>query len=461
MIAIVGGGISGLAAAYQLTTRGVPFTLFEASDRVGGLVRTEHVAGYTIEAGAESMLVQKRAGLELCEELGLTPRLIAMKEPRTAFVLQDGRLHPLPPRSVFGIPSAWKDLATYSLLPVGARARVALEPFIPRAGDEDESVAAFFRRRLGAATVDRLAQPLLGGIHAGDVETLSLPALFPRLREAERSRLKVLGWVRRTTRSAASGGAFRSLASGMGELVEAIRLRLPPGAVRLNSPVLSAERADGAWRLTTPDGAHECAAVIFACPAYVARNLLARIDPRAAHLCSDVRYVSTASVALGWPAAAIGRPLNGSGFVVARASNTARITACTWVSSKWEGRAPAGCVLLRAFLGGAHDQQAIELPDDEMIDVVVRELSAILSISSPPTLARVYRWPHAGAQHEVGHLARMRELEGRLAAQPGLFVSGSGFSSVGIPDCVADGRAVAEAAWRALRAHKLPGVEFS
>lgn len=461
MIAIVGGGIAGLAAAYQLSTRGVPFTLFEASPRVGGIVRTEHVDGFTIEAGADSMLVQKRAGLELCEELGLTPRLITMKEPRRAFVLHHGRLHPLPPRSVFGIPSRWKDLATYSLLPIAARVRVAMEPLIPRGPEGDESVAAFFRRRLGASTVDVLAQPLLGGIHAGDVETLSLPALFPRLREAERSRLKVIRWVRHTTRSAAAGGAFRSLASGMGELVDAITLRLPPGAIRCNSPVRSLARSGHGWTLTTADGAHECAAVILACPAYAARDLLASIDPRASQLCSGVRYVSTASVGLGWPADAVGHPLDGSGFVVARASNDVRITACTWVSNKWEGRAPAGSVLLRAYVGGAHDQATVELSDDALIDVVVRELSAILSISGPPTLARVFRWRNAGAQHEVGHLARMKELEERLAAQRGLFATGSGFRSIGIPDCVADGRAVADAAWRSVRSQQEPGAEFS
>lgn len=461
MIAIVGGGISGLAAAYQLALRSVPFALFEASDRVGGLVRTEHVDGFTIEAGADSMLVQKRAGLELCEELGLTTRLIPMKEPRTAFVLHHGRLHALPPRSVFGIPSTWKDLATYSLLPLMSRARVAVEPLVPRGADRDEPVAEFFRRRFGPATVDLLAQPLLGGIHAGDVERLSLPALFPRLREAERSRFKVLGWVRRTTRSAAAGGAFRSLASGMGELVEAMRLWLPHGVLRCNAPVRSLARKGEGWSVTTPDGTHDCTAVILACPAYVAGDLLATVDPQASALCAQVRYVSTASVGLGWPADAVGHPLNGSGFVVARASNATRITACTWVSSKWEGRAPEGAVLLRAYVGGAHDETAVDLSDDELIDVVVRELSAILSISGPPALARVFRWRNAGAQHEVGHLARMKELDERLARTPGLFVSGSGFRSIGIPDCVADGRAAADEAWRFVRAHKEPGAEFS
>ena len=448
MIAIIGGGISGLAAAYELSKRDVPFTLFEASDRLGGLVYTQHVDGFTIEAGADSMLAQKRAGLELCDELGLTPRLISM-QTRTAFVLHHGKLHPLPARSLFGIPGTWKGLATYSLLPPAVRARLALEPLVPvhRTAD-DESVAAFFRRRFGPATVDLLAQPLLGGIHAGDVETLSVPALFPRLTAAERSGRKVLRWVQHSARTASSGGAFRSLSSGMGELVEAIRRRLSPDAVRCESPVVALSRGSNSWEITTPGGADSFPAVILACPAHAAGRLLEGVDPVAAALCRQVRYVSTVSVGLAWPGRSIGHPLNGTGFVVARASNALRITACTWVSSKWEGRAPAGHALLRAYIGGAHDAAAVDLPDEELAAIAARELSAILSISGEPEIARVFRWRQAGAQHDVGHLARMTQLEDRLAAHPRLFATGSGFRSIGIPDCVADGREVAAAAAR-------------
>lgn len=444
MIAIIGGGISGLAAAYELTTRSIPFTLFEAGGRVGGLIRTDHVDGFTIEAGADSMLVQKRAALDLCAELGLTPRLIAPKSPRSAFVLHRGRLHRLPARSVFGIPATWTQLLGYSLLPLPVRARLALERVVPaNRKTGDESIAAFFRRRFGAASVDLLAQPLLGGIHSGDVETLSLPALFPRLAEAERSGRTVLRWARQTARAADAGGAFRSLSSGMGELVESIRRRLPAASVHCDAPVTRVTRHEGAWEISTPGGTALFDGVILACPAPAAAGILRVIDGGAAEICEQVRYVSTVSIALAWPREDVSHPLDGSGLVVARASNQTRITACTWVSSKWEGRAPAGHVLLRAYAGGAHDSGAVDASDAELVDVAVRELSAILSISGPPVLARVHRWRGAGAQHEVGHLARMTELETRLARHPGLVVAGSGFRSIGIPDCVADGRAAA------------------
>ena len=450
MIAIIGGGISGLAAAFELAIRQIPFVLFESAERVGGLIHTIHVDGFTIEAGADSMLVQKPAALDLCRELGLTPRLIAMKEPRTAFVLHRGRLHALPPRSVFGIPSRWRDLAGYSLFTPLARARIALEPLVRARRDEgDESVASFFRRRLGHAALDPLVSPLLGGIHAGDIERLSLPALFPRLASAERSGCSLRRWVRSVARGGARGGAFRSLSSGMGELVDTIVRRLPAGSLRMPSHVVGLGRRDGGWEVTSQDGVHRVAAVILACPAHAARDLLAPVDTLASDLCGQVPYVSTVSVALGWPRSAIAHPLVGSGFVVARGSNDVRITACTWVSSKWEGRAPAGHVLLRAYLGGAHDPSAVDLPDEELTGIASRELSAILSIRGAPVLFRVARWRNAGAQHEVGHTARLKVLERRLRACPGLFLAGSGFRAIGVPDCIADGRVVAAHAARA------------
>ena len=445
-VAIVGGGIAGLAAAFELSLRGVSFALFEASDRLGGLIRTEHDGGFTIEAGADSMLAQKRAGLALCDELGLTPRLISMKTPRTAYVLAGGALHPLPSPSLLGIPASLRQLLSYDLLPPAARLRMALEPLVSRGRDRgDESIGAFFRRRFGPASVERLAQPLLGGIHAGDIETLSLPALFPRLADAERSGRGVLRWVRRTARTSGGGGAFRSLAAGMGELVAALKGRLSGHDIRLSAPVHAIAKHGDCWQVVSAASSIHVASVVLACPARAAAGLLGPTDTEAAALCASVPYVSTASVALGFPRDAVAHPLQGSGYVVARASTPGRVTACTWVSSKWDGRAPNGHVLLRAYLGGAHDPTAVDLTDDEMVDVARRELSAILSISAPPVLARVFRWREAGAQHTVGHQARVQALEERLNAHPGLYVAGSGFRSIGVPDCIADGRAVASA----------------
>jgi oxygen-dependent protoporphyrinogen oxidase len=446
-VVIVGAGITGLAAAFELAKQQIPIVVVEASARAGGLIRTDYVDGFTIERGPDSLLAQKPAGIQLCEELGLGPALMSSTPPRHAFVLHEGQLHRLPSPSILGIPTTWKALAGYDLLPWHARLRLGLEALMrPRRESEDESVASFFRRRFGPGTVPLIAAPLLGGIHAGDVEALSIRSLFPRLVEAESRRGSVVLSFRRTRPAGSGEGAFRSLAAGMGELVTAIERRLPPGAIHYSSPVSALERTGSGWSVRAGDRSFEGRAVILAVPAFVAASLLSALDAEASSLCSQVPYVSTASIALAWPRDQVRHDLRGSGFVVARTPGAPRITACTWVSSKWRGRAPAGHVLLRAFIGGATDPDAAALPDDELIAIATRELSAALGMSTAPELARVYRWPRAGAQHNVGHLERIARLEARLANLAGLFVAGSGFRSIGIPDCIADGRAAAAAA---------------
>lgn len=436
-VVIIGAGITGLAAAYDLSQRGLRPVVLEASSRPGGLIFTEQIDGFTIDAGPDAMLAAKPAALELARALGLDAELQAVRPPGGAFVLRGHTLHPLPRPSVLGIPKTWGALAGYSLLSPAARARLAIEPLIPARRDEgDESIGSFFRRRFGRASVDLIAQPLLGGIHAGDIETLSMRSLFPRLLEIERTD----GSVLRAAPSGSTGASpFVSLRGGMSTLVHALERALPPGTIRCGAAVDTLERTASGWRVPHAQGR----AVILAVPAHVAARLLAPLDAEAADVCARVPYVSTVSVALAWPRQAIAHPLTGTGFVVARRHSDVRITACTWVSSKWEDRAPEGAVLLRAFLGGAHDPDVVSMTDEALVAIVRRDLERVLGITAPPSLARVHRWPHAGAQHTVGHLARVDALERRLARHGGLFVAGSGFRAVGIPDCVADARRVA------------------
>ncbi|MEN3337545.1 MAG: protoporphyrinogen/coproporphyrinogen oxidase [Acidobacteriota bacterium] len=459
MIIIVGAGITGLSAAFELVTRGIPFQILEASPRAGGLIRTDRMDGFVIEAGPESVLAQKPAALDLCEALGLTPRLISTNHPRTAFVLKRGKLHPLPSPSVLGVPTTLGGIAQYGLLSPVARARLALEIAVPRRrGDDDESIGSFFRRRFGNETVGLVAEPLLGGIHAGDIETLSMKSLFPRLVEAEARSGSVLRAFRGAPRASAAGdGLFRTLAGGMGELIEALERKLPAGSIRYESPVAAiakdAATGERGWQVRTTRGNLAADGVILAAPAYVVAGILSGVDAEVARRCAEVPYASTGSVALAWPREAVHHPLRGSGFVVARRYNDVRITACTWVSSKWTGRAPAGSVLLRAFIGSAQDPSAVDLSDEEMVDTVVRDLAPLLGIAGRPSLATVARWRRAGAQHTVGQIARVAAIDARLAAHGGLFVAGSGFRSVGIPDCIADGRAAAARAseWTKIR----------
>jgi protoporphyrinogen/coproporphyrinogen III oxidase len=397
------------------------------------------------------VLAQKRAGVELIRELGLGDQILEVRQPAGAFVLRGRQLYKLPSPSLLGIPLTWRALAQYDLLPWPARVRMALEPFVPpRRSHDDESIGSFFRRRFGAATVDLIAQPLLGGIHAGDIEHLSMRALFPRLLDAEQADGHVLKMnqpprrnaQRQPSHAVRQEAGFRSLRNGMETLVHALETSLPPGSVRFASAAQRIESTSNGWRVTSAEEAFEAPAVIVAAPAFVAAQLFSGIDAEAARLCHEVPYVSTASIALVWPRDAIAHPLTGTGFVVARRQSDVRITACTWVSSKWEHRAPDRFALLRAFIGGAHDPHVVDLEDEELARIARADLGRVLGIQAPPALTRVYRWRRAGAQHNVGQRARMEALDQCLAKYPGLLVAGSGFRSVGIPDCIADARTV-------------------
>jgi oxygen-dependent protoporphyrinogen oxidase len=447
MIAIVGGGITGLAAAYELSRRGVSFVLLEASDRFGGLVHTEHVDGFTIELGADSMLAEKPAAIELCQELGLESRLIATKPPRTAYIHARGTLFPIPSPSVFGIPTTIEAIETYALLSPQARARLK-ENFNlpPRRSAHDEPVAAFFRRQFGPDTVALIAEPLLAGIHAGDVERLSMAAVAPRLVQLEAEVGGVLNAFRDRPSSVTTDGPFRSLLGGMGELVKALVETLPDGSTWLASGVTGLTRDGRNWTVSTRANVFTTTAVIVAAPAHAASKLLAVAAPTMSALCAEMPYVSTASVALSWPRADVSHPLPGTGFVVARRESALRITACSWVTSKWVGRAPDEMTLIRAFLGGATDPDVATYSDADLIAITARDISAAHGITAPPLLSRVHRWIDAGAQHTVGHGERLLRIEAQLDDTPGLFVAGSGFRSIGVPDCVAEGRRAAAAA---------------
>lgn len=447
-VAVVGGGMAGLAAAWELQRRGASFVLLEAAARPGGVVRTERTDGFTLDAGPDSLLVQKPAALDLCRELGLGDRLLSTLEPRTAYVLRGRRLRPLPQASVLGIPTALAPWAASRLLSPAGRLRLAADLVLPRGGGADESVGSFFRRRFGAEAVEYIADPLLAGIHAGDVDRLSMPALFPRLVEAERDCGSVIRALRRRRATAArpAGGMFRSLPGGLEELTAALTAALTPAAVRCGARAVAlAGPAPYTVRLAGREPV-TARRVIFATPAYVTAELVRPLDERLAALCAEIPYTSTATVLLAYPQAAVRRRPRGSGFVVPRRERAVPLMAGSWVTSKWPGRAPEGQVLLRGFLGGVRDPRVDERPDDELIDRSHATFAALLGIARRPHLARVYRWRRANPQHNVGHLARVAEIEARLRHRPGLFVTGAGFRGVGIPDCVADGRAAAREA---------------
>jgi oxygen-dependent protoporphyrinogen oxidase len=310
----------------------------------------------------------------------------------------------------------------------------------PIRNGEDESIASFVRRRFGQEAADYLAEPLLAGIHAGDAERLSITALFPRLVEAEHSAGSVLKALRGFAPKPSPQGAFVSFPGGIAELLDALVARLRE-RITTGVRVTDLQRA-GAFRVETTESVVQADAVVLAVPAYAAGGILKSVHTRLASLCSDIPYASTATVALGFRRDQIAHAMEGSGFVVPRVERSP-LLAATWVTSKWPHRAPPDHVLLRGFLGGGRDPHRLEADDRELVSDVQRSLTSILGISGAPLFSRLYRWTRQSPQYEVGHLERLRAIDALVDSVPGLFLTGSGFRAIGIPDCIADGRATA------------------
>jgi oxygen-dependent protoporphyrinogen oxidase len=441
-VAIVGAGIAGLAAAFDVQARGLTVRVLESSPRPGGVISTERFDDWIVDGGPDSILVQKPAAIALCRDLGIASRLIPTLTPRTAYVLRDGRMHAISEGSFLGFPITAGALARSSLFSPAAKARMAAEIVMPaRRIDEDESIGSFVGRRFGREAVDYLADPLLAGIHAGDVDRLSIAALFPRLVDAERRSGSVIRALRALRVRPSPQGAFVSLPGGVGELVDALSNALAPGTIATSVQVTSLHR-DGVLTLDSTAGRLQARSVVLAVPAYVTGSLVRPLDPTLAGLCEAVPYASTATVAFGYRRDQVAHPLRGTGFVVPRTEGLA-LLAGTWVSSKWPGRSPNGHVLIRGFLGGGRDPQRLDAHDEELVETAQQELGVLLGISGAPLFTRLYRWTRQSPQYEVGHLQRVGHIEGRLSALPGVFVTGSGFRALGIPDCVSDGRATA------------------
>lgn len=452
-VAIVGGGISGLSAAWTLHKRQVPYVLLEAGSEVGGVIRTESKGGFLLEGGPDSILAQKPEGLALCREIGLGDRLVPTNpHQRSVFVLHRRRLHPLPEGMALAVPTKVLPFLRSGLFSWPGKIRMGLDLVIPpRAGNGDESIASFLRRRFGQEAVDLIGEPLLAGIHAGDPERLSILATFPRFRDLERRHGSLVRGMWSSPRPATGPGepppaAFYSLRGGLRELVAALVARLRPGAVRTRAPVRAVARDGNAFALALEDGERvEAARVIVAAPGPRIAPALEGLVPEVARTIGAIPFASSATVLLGYRREDVAHPLDGYGMLVPRTEGL-RTTAVSFVSTKFSSRAPEGHVLLRGFLGGVRDGDVLSLSDDEMAATVRREMAGVLGLRGEPVLTRIFRWPGGTPQLEVGHLARIAEAEGKAAEVPGLHLTGAGLRSTGIPDAVAEATRAAEAA---------------
>lgn len=454
-VLVVGGGITGLTAAYALGQAGIPTMLLEATGRLGGKVQTECVDGFLVESGPDSFISTRPAALDLCRELGLGDALIAPSEPRIVYVRTRGAFVPLPAAMGLVLPTRLRPFLTTPLFSPSEKLRIGLDLMLPRARQEpDVAVGALLRRRLGGALVERLAGPLLGGVYGTSIDELSLDAVVPQLRAAEREHRSLLLASlasRRAPRIAGGPTAspFVTLADGMGQLVEtlAAAVRAAPGAsLRTGTAVTGLERDGGRLSVTLERGERlRPEAVVLATPAPVTADLLTGVAPAGATHLRTIPYGSAGVVSLGFRTDQLPAPLVGHGFLVARGEPLA-IAACTWSSHKWADRAPEGTVLVRAFIG-AGEARLLAGSDAEVTAAARRDLGATMGLRGEPALVRVARWPGAMPRYTVGHLERVAAAVGALAASPDIVLAGAAFRGVGLPDCIAGGR---DAARRAL-----------
>ena len=449
-VAVIGGGIAGLAAARRLEALapGAAVSLVERDVVLGGKIRTDRLDGFVVETAPDSFLSRKERGVGLCSELGLGDELIARRpEHRGSFVRRGDELHPLPEGLTGMIPTSLDALETTELLSAQGKVRFAAEADVPPSdGVEDESVAAFVSRRFGREAYDGLVEPLMTGIYGGDGEQLSLRANFPQLRAIEREHGSLLRGL--TATSPGDAPPFLSLRGGMDVLVDALRGGFARTEVFAGRGAERVTRDGSCYRVgLSDDEALAVDGVVIATPAYVTAELLAELDPELAAIHAEIPYASSVVVSLGYSRADV-VPLDGYGYVIPRAEG-GDVLACTWSSQKWEHRAPEECVLVRVYLGRFGGRDVTSDTDDELVAGGRGEI-AFLGVSARPVLTCVHRWPLGMPQYVVGHLDRLERIDAALAAHSGLALAGAAYCGVGIPDCIASGEAAAESVVRAL-----------
>ncbi|MGD0831484.1 MAG: protoporphyrinogen oxidase [Terracidiphilus sp.] len=474
-IAIVGGGIAGLAAAYELEQArrngsAVAYTLFEARSRLGGVLASETVDGAVLERGPDSFLTEKPAAAQLCRELGLGAELTPSNDAdRKTYIVVRNRLIPLPDGLMFLVPTKLIPTALTRLFSLPTKLRMGLELLHPpRPSQQDESVASLVERHYGREAVERLADPLLSGIFGGDASQLSARTVLPRLVQMETeygSLTRGMLAAHRKMRGAAAAAAkkngagksahakpapraiFTALRGGMSQMVEALAARLDPASLRLSTPVSAMEKTAAGWKLQCNGLVESYDAVIMATPAWAAGALLASVDPELSAELSAIFYSSSITVNLIYDEAQLGRLPDGFGFLVPAVEGRSML-ACTFVHRKFLGRAPTGKAVFRAFLGGMKHEELMAASDEALVAIVRRELAEImgekaLSPQTTPEYAQVSRWSRAMAQYAVGHQERRQRITDRVAALPGLRLAGNAYDGIGIPDCIRLGRLAA------------------
>jgi protoporphyrinogen/coproporphyrinogen III oxidase len=455
-IAIIGGGISGLAAAFALEERrrsgaDLDYVLYEASARLGGVLRTEHIDGCLVEAGPDSFITEKPWATDLCRALGLGDQLIGSNDAdRKTYILTSGRLVVMPDGLMFMVPTKILPTGLSPLFSWKTKLRVTQELFHPpRAADHDESVAAFVERHYGSEMVDRLADPLLSGVYGGEAASLSVRAVLPLFAEMERTHGSLGRAVLAARRKMSAGPQkptpplFTSLKKGMQHLAETVVTRLTPSSLLTNTPVQAIQAEAGGWVVSAGLKSDHFDRVIVALPAPTAAQVLCIAGPELSAELAAIQYSSSITVGLGYDRDVRQSLPPGFGFLVPR-SEGKKLLAATFVHNKFPHRAAEDRALLRCFFAGKNAENVWPLADDQIIGVVRNELQQILGLRSEPVFARVYKWKSAMAQYGVGHLDRLDRIERLRQQLPGLALAGNAYRGIGVPDCIRSGRDAAE-----------------
>ncbi len=449
-VVVVGGGISGLATAHAVLALdpSAELVLLEQAPRVGGSIVTEREGAFVLDGGPDSWVANKPQATALAKKLGLEEELIGtIPENRRALIAWGNVLHPLPEGFVLGVPTSVLPILTTGLFSARGKLRMAMEPLVPRrqpvGDDDDESIDAFVRRRLGGEVAERLVAPLLGGIYGGDAAALSMQATLPQFVEMEAKHGSLIHAMKEAYRPREAGprpSMFTSLRSGLGTLVDRLVSSIGPERIRTDAMVarVSFSKDDPRGRFAVDvcgDETRYAEHVVMSVPAHAAAFSLRSLgEPLTSLLCA-IPYVSTGVVMMGFARSDIARPLDATGYIVPHVLGHPALAA-TWVTSKWAHRAPEGNVLIRVFLGGTGGEELLAKDDGELGQLARAELARTMDVRAAPHMTRVFRFSRAMPQPLVGHPGRMRRTRELLAATPGLHLVASGYDGVGIPDCI-------------------------
>jgi oxygen-dependent protoporphyrinogen oxidase len=443
-VLVIGGGISGLSAAYDLTRAGADCAILEKQARVGGVIETRVSEGCTLECGPDSFLSSKPAALALIKEVGLEGDVIGSNDQqRVTYIWKRGKLVALPEGVMMIVPSRVMPMVKTSLLGWGTKIRMGLEYFRKPGESQDRSVAEFVVDHFGQETLDYLAEPLLSGVYGGDPAQLSVASVLPRFLEMEKKYGSLVrGVLAGRAKSGGGGGSlFRTLKGGLGTLVDRLA-----GQVKVcQADAETIEKAGSGFRVRVSGNWMEADQVIVACPAWAAARVVAGLDTRLGELLGAIDYSSSVTLSLIYRAAEFDGKRAGFGFLVPQKERR-RLAACTFVGTKFSYRVPGDRIVLRCFFGGINDAAVLDESDEALVGIAREELRRMLGLTAAPIAHNIARWPRSMAQYTLGHSQRVAEIRERAAAIAGLHLAGNAYDGIGIPDCINTGRAAAKAA---------------